>query len=156
MEGGGVYAGGGGAYIRVVNWVSYLGSVYSGGLINGGEGGGGRINRILRYSVILMYWYWMVSPFKIFFRFKWVLLISSKWFVEIDATPILVLKENSNIIIFMPPVIILIISSFQFYQEVVSLAKKIFTFYNHLRQGRMIYSNWFETANLKVIYQMSK
>ena len=33
------------AYIRDVNWVTYLGSVYSGGLIYGG-----RINGILRYD----------------------------------------------------------------------------------------------------------
>ena len=38
--GWGRLGGGRGAYIRV-NWVSYLGSVYLGGLINGG-----RINRI--------------------------------------------------------------------------------------------------------------
>ena len=39
---GGVYTGGG-AYIRDINWVTYLGGVYSGRLVYGG-----RINGILR------------------------------------------------------------------------------------------------------------
>ena len=43
-----VYTEGGGSYIRDVNWVTYLGGMYSGGLIYRGC-----INGILRYFNVI-------------------------------------------------------------------------------------------------------